>query len=465
MVKKITSAEMYFAELEIENIKCFGDKQKLDLKDKNGNLSQWTLILGDNGFGKTTLLKCLAWMVPVEETDKGEKEKNGIAETMVAIKPFMDGFENESEYEQLIRIGENMSSRVGAKFAMATKLGNKPDTQNLISHAINIKTKSSKLEEIILEYGAIKEFNSPNLYAYSASRHMAFKNFDKSELKEHTSNLFSDSGDLYDAEQLLTLLDTASIRQKEQGIATNLLKKVKEILAVLLPDIKKPEDIIINSPLKEDGSTNEILVEVQTEDGKVPLFNLSLGYKTMLALTVDLALRMLWNNPGSEFPLKEPAVVIIDEIDLHLHPKWQREVRKHFTEHFPKTQFICTAHSPFMAQSSELENLCVINRIGDGVKIENEPLVVKGWRIGQFATSDLFGVSSERSPDVEELINERRIILDKEKRLPEDEIKLKELDEKISDLPVLENDENQKLLDQIQKAAELLKKTGGLNND
>jgi predicted ATP-binding protein involved in virulence len=459
MTKKTNSEAMYFTSLEIENIKCFGSRQILNLTDKDGALSQWTLILGDNGFGKTTLLKCLAWMLPVEETENTKDETNG--ESVVTIKPFMDGFESETEYEQLIRIGENVTSRVGAEFSLGTSLGQIPDPKRIIKHAIIIKTKALKLEDIEIEYGSIKEFNSPNLYAYSASRHMAFKNFDKSELKESTSNLFSESGDLYDAEQLLTLLDNASIRQNREGLAANLLKKVKQILADILPDIREPEDIIINSPLKEDGTTNDILVEVQTEDGRVPLFNLSLGYKTMLALTVDLALRMLWNNPGSESPLKEPAVVIIDEIDLHLHPKWQREIKKHLTEHFPKTQFICTAHSPFMAQSSEEDNLCVISRIPEGVKIENEPLVLQGWRIGQFVTSDLFGIESERSPETEDLINERRRLIDKGNLQLDEKVKLNELNEKISNLPVMENDEDQKLLDQIKKVSALLKKTEG----
>ncbi len=460
--KKEENVAMYFSSIEIENIKCFGEKQILDLKDSNGAVSPWTLILGDNGIGKTTLLKCIAWMIPVEESDKLKKEEAKIPEVKIAIKPFMDGFEDDEDYEILIRKGEDVNSRVAAVFTRGIELGKIPTAENLISHGINIKTKKGKLDDIKLEYSQLDEFNSPNLFAYGAARHMGSKNFETSELKDNTSNLFSNSSDLYDAGQLLNLLDTTSIRNKGKGKAAELLSKVKMILTDLLPYVDSPESILIKDPLKEDGSTNDNLVEIVTSDGNIPLFNLSLGYVTMLAWTVDLALRMLWHYKESENPLHEPAVVIVDEIDLHLHPRWQRVVRQELTKHFPRTQFICTAHIPFMAQSSEFENLCVINRIAKQAVIQNEPAVVKGWRIGQIITSDLFNISSERSPDIEKLIIQRRELLDKDFRTVEEAAVLKGLDEQLSKLPVTENNDDQKLLDEIRQAADLLRKAGKL---
>lgn len=456
---------MYFATLEIENIKCFSEKQVLDLRDHNGAVSNWTLILGDNGIGKTTLLKCLAWMLPVEETDAATKKGAHIPDDIVALKPFMDGFESNGEYEEIIRVGKNVRSKVGATFTIGVDLGTIPEAVNYVKDGIEIGNNGDgEFDHISLEFGQLKSFNSPNLFGYGASRHMASKNFEKLELKDPSSNLFSDSGDLYDAEQLLSILDTAAIRQKGVGKASDLLKKVKNILVDLLPYVNDPSCIIINSPLKEDGSTNDLLVEVQTPDGKVPLFNLSLGYITMLAWTVDLALRMLWHYPDSDDPLQEPAVVLVDEIDLHLHPKWQRMVRQHLTEHFPKTQFICTAHSPFMAQSSELENLCVIHRIADNkVIIENEPSIVRGWRIGQIITSDLFGINSERSPEVEAIINKRRALLEKRDLNEPEKVELAQLDAVINKLPVAEDRADQILLDQIRKTAEVLKTQGKLS--
>jgi predicted ATP-binding protein involved in virulence len=324
-------------------------------------------------------------------------------------------------------------------------------------------TSNGKLEDIICEFGELKSFNAPNLFAYNASRHMTNKDSENEELKSNMYNLFSEGGDLYDAEQLLTMLDNASIRQNRKGKASDLLKKVKAIAVDLLPDINDAEDIIINSPINEDGSINKVLVQIKTSGGKIKLGDLSLGYKTMLAWTVDLAVHMLWHNRDSSTPLEEPSVVIIDEIDLHLHPQWQRIVRDTLTRHFPNTQFICTAHSPIMAQSSENENLAVIKRFGSHVSIENDPDIVKGWRIGQIVTSELFDISSERAPEIEQLVQERRQILDKKKIVEADTLRLNELDFLLGDLPILDS-ENQRLFDKMQKLAEIIEKKGGAND-
>lgn len=468
MKKKTVTTPMYFSTLEIQNVKSFGQKQVLDLKNSDGSVSPWTLILGDNGVGKTTLLKCLAWMVPVEAPPHKIESKEATEEMEdskgnVILKPFMDDLD-EANFEQLIRIGNDVATSISVTLTNGVNLKAVPAPTQTVTIAMDFEKIDGKLEIITPHFGELEEFNSPHLFAYSASRHLAYKNIESSELKDPTYNLFSESGDLYDAEQLLSMFDTASIRQKEVGKATELLIKVKEILVDLLPEIKDPKFIVINSPINDDGSINRDLVEVETDDGKVKLLDLSLGYKTMLAWIVDLAARMLWSFPESDEPLKEPAIVIIDEVDLHLHPIWQRMVRKKLTHHFPQTQFICTAHSPFMAQSSQLENLCVVTRRDKEVFIENEPYVVEGWRIGQIATSELFNVPSDRSLEIEEEINERRDLLDIEHPTAENESEIKRLDKRLSSLPVTENSEDQKLLDQIREAAELLKEKGLIND-
>lgn len=455
MSKREKTKPMYFSSIEIENIKCFGGRQILDLKNSDGTLSPWTLILGNNGLGKTTLLKCIAWMDTVEETDEKTKEAEKIPLRMIAVKPAMDGLENDEEYEQLARLGENVVSKVKAQLTVGTQLRQKPKKNELLEYSIEIKTKKGKLQDVKPTLKGVTEFNAPYIYGYSASRHMGLKNTDRLDLADPIANLFSETGELFDASEQLLYQDYSALKEGPNGKEAILLQKIKSLLVDILPGVDNPDNIKMYA--------KERLVKIKTQDGEVPLNSLSLGYKTMVAWSVDLALKMLARNPDSENPLDEPAVVIIDEIDLHLHPKWQRSIQDKLMSTFKNTQFICTAHSPFMAQSSENENLCVLNRKGNEVFIENEPLVVKGWRLGQIVTSELFGLGSDRPPLAEKAIEERRELIDKDNLTPTERKDLKKLNDQIDTLPTAET-ENDKLIRQLTEATKLLKEKGIIND-
>jgi len=93
---------------------------------------------------------------------------------------------------------------------------------------------------------------------------------------------------------------------------------------------------------------------LEYEDGRAMAFeHMSDGYRNVIALAADIAIKMTMLNPHLGFrALQEtPGVVLIDEIDLHLHPRWQRRVCDDLRRTFPLVQFICTSHSPFIVQS------------------------------------------------------------------------------------------------------------------
>jgi len=118
-----------------------------------------------------------------------------------------------------------------------------------------------------------------------------------------------------------------------------------------------------------DSDTEEIALSI--DGNSQPFGNLSAGQQTMLALVADLAIKMVTQNnflvppdalgaedePWPRVLAQTPGVVLIDELDVHLHPKWQRGIVESLRTVFPSIQFICTTHSPFIVQSLRTEEL------------------------------------------------------------------------------------------------------------
>lgn len=198
-------------------------------------------------------------------------------------------------------------------------------------------------------------------------------------------------------------------------------------------------------------------VEFKTPYGWVHLSNLGYGYRTMISWIVDLASRLVEHYPDSPNPLAEPAVVLVDEIDLHLHPKWQRELIGFLTERFPNTQFIATAHSPLIVQSAGDANIALLKREGDHVVIENNPETIRGWRIDQILTSDLFGLETARPPEFERPLLRRKELLTKPKLTKSEQEELKRIDTELGHLPTGESFEQAKTMKLIQQSLEILK--------
>jgi predicted ATP-binding protein involved in virulence len=84
------------------------------------------------------------------------------------------------------------------------------------------------------------------------------------------------------------------------------------------------------------------------KESKLSFSQLSSGERTLIALVADLTRRLCLANPNSENPLKGNGIVLIDEIDVHLHPKWQQKVVMKLQEVFPNVQFVVTTHSPLV---------------------------------------------------------------------------------------------------------------------
>ncbi len=105
---------------------------------------------------------------------------------------------------------------------------------------------------------------------------------------------------------------------------------------------------------------NPLRMTLRKEREELRVDQLSDGEKILLSLIGDLARRMAIANPDSKSPLSGEGIVMIDEIDLHLHPTWQRGVVQRLPEVFPNVQFFLTSHSPVIASAVRPENLWVL---------------------------------------------------------------------------------------------------------
>lgn len=416
MTKTSSSQGVYFLSLTVENVRCFAEKQTLDLSDGNGKPVQWTVMLGNNGVGKSTLLDTLT------NSKHGFRIEQSLARN-VSVEPSV-----EFKYA----IGN------GLKYSEVTFSDEQYRLKPPIKGSIDL-TKPPYLKY------------KQALFVYSASRRLEKKyeyNFGGGDVELPVD----DPDNLINAEEWL--LQTDYIANKPSDIQESYKKRliiIKDTLIALLPDVS---DIRISTPSEKSPNPR---VEFKLPDGWLLLSQLSLGYQTMTAWMVDLAAQLFKHYPNSPNPIAEPAVVLIDEIDLHLHPKWQRTIMAYLSERFVNTQFIVTAHSPLIVQAAENANIVVLKREGDSVKIHQHPQEVKGWRIDQLLTSDLFDLPSARSPHFEDLLMQRRQILSQVQLTDNDQAKLSELESQIGDLPTAENRQDIKAMDIIRRAAELLK--------
>lgn len=109
-----------------------------------------------------------------------------------------------------------------------------------------------------------------------------------------------------------------------------------------------------------DGSPPRLMVDLREGDGSLrtlELAQLSDGYRNLLALVLDFARRLAQANPNWPNPLEAPAIMLIDEVELHLHPKWQQTVIPGLRAAFPNTQLIISTHSPAVLTTVRREHI------------------------------------------------------------------------------------------------------------
>lgn len=433
-MKEINPSPVYFLELELENVRCFGPKQTIDFRNAEGGWSKWTVILGENGVGKTTLLQCLWLMSPVAY----EAEVGNPWGTYTRVHLRRDW---PSASGQLL-ISE--LARNEARYSLSACIINDADAMSYEffdqRRGLNTHKTQRHIEKdmtmVCIAYGASRKPSPGNVAAQADS---------------DAATLFEEDKFLPSAEEQYLRSDyTAKSSSSETSRAAAQFRDIQKILRSLL----RVADLRVAGL---DQRVAKPSVEAQIPSGWVPLRNFSLGYRTSIAWIVDFALRLYERYPDSDNPLAEPAVCLVDEIDLHLHPRWQRQLIEFLDQTFPRTQFIVTAHSPLIVQAAEDADAKVVvlryDERRESVIIDDDVEEVRGWRVDQILTSELFGLEGPHSPEVNRLYARRAELVMAGPLDDEGRRELADIDEQLDALPAGDTPEQRRAWDVLQRLA------------
>lgn len=274
-------------------------------------------------------------------------------------------------------------------------------------------------------------------YGYGAGRTTGNSTLSETpEAVDTCASLFDDRADLLNPEEWFLFADYRMAKDKDPLTTQNFYL----IKAALLKIMEEGEvtDLDVAPVQTHGGGSPRQGVRFKTPYGWVRLRDMSLGYQTLVVWLTDLADKLFVRYPDSKNPLEEPAIVLIDEIDLHLHPSWQRKLLKSLGEIFKNTQFIATAHSPLVVQAAgDVDaNVVLLRREGDQTVVVTDVADVRGWRLDQILTSELFGLETARSPATERKLARRAELLTKTKRTAAEKQELAALTQELDAEPV-----------------------------
>lgn len=190
-------------------------------------------------------------------------------------------------------------------------------------------------------------------------------------------------------------------RQREVrdfGYQLKELRAVRSAIEGMMPEVTRPR--IESGPLR-------FVMSVKSDDGDsetLEIAQLSGGYRIMLALVADLARRMAQGNPHLDDPLEAEAIVLIDEVDLHLHPSWQQRVLPDLMRTFPQAQFIVSTHSPQVLSTVKPRNIVSLYRAGNDIVPGPVGAATYGAESG-YVLSTVMGVKERPSPEHNDFVS------------------------------------------------------------
>lgn len=346
---------MKLKSVEIENYRAI-EKLKLPLDPS------LTVLHGDNGYGKTSVLSAITvglgknpeMLFDISELDFHEEDLREGAEHSRVSLAAMDGTSWEHQSGR-----EDDQMKEQRQIALSLFL-----ESQITGKEVDLPIAAFYSTDRIVS-GLSKVPDNPKVrYPRLAAMKGAF-------------DARTDFGDLFtwfyykEAEELKEQRDRRDFDYQLKDLSA-----VRQAISSMLPEVSDP---------RTELHPPRFVVSQKSEQGqveKLSLDQLSGGYRIVLALAADLARRMITGNPHRDDPLKSEAVVLIDEVELHLHPAWQQRILDDIQRTFPNAQFIVSTHSPQVLTTVEPQRIVELYRDGDRIIAGTPAIATYGAEAG-----------------------------------------------------------------------------------
>ena len=335
-VRKHDNTEMRIDRLEIRNFRCF-EHRAFEFDPR------FTLLIGANATGKTAVLEALAVALGAVLTPVPDAASRGIGRRDVRrIYRFAGETGHfEDQYPARIEAGGSFGGRelVWVRELKSAKSRTTRGETREIRRAMSDLIRQS-IDNDHTVYPCIGYYGTDR---FGLGQRRTAKGVDPSGRNSRYIGYQGCLTPTSSPRYLTAWIKRLALIEAQRGEPLKTLRAVYEAIAACVENALAAEF---------DFEEDDIVVEFGN-DTRAPFQTLSDGQRSMGAIAADIAMRCSQLNPhlNDRASAETPGIVLIDELDLHLHPRWQRGVIEDLGKTFPRLQFIATSHSPFIIQS------------------------------------------------------------------------------------------------------------------